>query len=214
MSRWPEAFTLFDKHAPRELTRRWGIMAEPMSARVAVSLLSLLTLACTAKPPESDAPTSSAQPVDGEREGEPANQSEIEQNDELPEPESETGDQIGPASDSDAKLQRGTIELSQFRTTLTVEKGAELHYSFNSHGSVGYGADYSIASPTIVRYVRTDMDYAHPEKMKAGMSGADEATGTFVFEARAVGSTTLRVTEDFRGEIELEVEYSITVVDP
>ena len=62
--------------------------------------------------------------------------------------------------------------------------------------------------------VRTDLHYAHPKKAAAGMPGADEATGTFVWKAKAAGTGTLHVTTLFRGTAEQELDYTITVVDP
>ena len=73
------------------------------------------------------------------------------------------------------------------------------------------GAAYALSKGA---HVRTDMQYEQSEQERAGKTGADAATGTFVFQASAPGSSTLRVTELFRGETQLEVEYAITVVDP
>lgn len=105
----------------------------------------------------------------------------------------------------------GAMKLSHFETTLTIKTGTTLSYSFKSHASVGYGAEFEIGDPNVLRHLRTDTDYEQSEQERAGKTGADAATGTFVFEAAAPGTSTLKVAEKFRGSTELEVNYTITV---
>lgn len=114
---------------------------------------------------------------------------------------------------ADESAQKSLIQLSQFETTLTVETGTELHYSFKSHGSVGFGADFEVGDPTVLEHVRTDIAYEQSEQERAGKTGADAATETFVFTAKAPGTSTLKITELFRGDPQLALEYTITVVD-
>jgi len=162
----------------------------PRMIRHLASLPLLLALACTptAEITEQPSTTTAAQPS-----------STTEQ-------PSTTGE---PSADK--PVEGGPVSLSQFETTLTVATGTELRYSFKSHASVGFGAKYEVGDPAVLEYVRTDMDYEQSEAEREGKTGADAATGTFVFKAIAPGSTTLKVTEAFRGDPQLEVEYAITV---
>jgi hypothetical protein len=106
------------------------------------------------------------------------------------------------------------ITLEPFTTEVRAPLGAELRWSFKSHGSVGYAASHAIGDDKVLAYRKTDMAYEHPENAKAGMPGADAATGTFVFEAVGVGTTTLRVDSEFRGAVEQSTTYTITVEAP
>jgi hypothetical protein len=103
------------------------------------------------------------------------------------------------------------VKLSPLERDVTVPVGATLLYSFKSHGSVGYGAIQQVGDSAVVRYVRTDMNYEQPDKVSAGMPGADAATGVFVFEAVAAGTTTVTVDEQFRGTTEQSTTFTITV---
>ncbi|MFO7566417.1 MAG: protease inhibitor I42 family protein [Enhygromyxa sp.] len=106
------------------------------------------------------------------------------------------------------------VQLSPTESTLTVPLETELRYSYKSHASVGYGAKFEIGDPAVLQHLRTDMEYAQSEAERADKDGADGGTATFVFQASAPGSTTLRVMELFRGETEEEIEFALTVVQP
>lgn len=155
------------------------------------SLPCLLALACTptAEITEQPSTTTAAQP-------------------------SSTTDQPSTAAaepSAEQPAEGGPVSLSHVETTLTVATGTELRYSFKSHASVGLGAKYEVGDPAVLEYVRTDMDYEQSEAEREGKTGADAATGTFVFKAIAPGSSTLKVSEVFRGDPQLELEYAITV---
>lgn len=107
--------------------------------------------------------------------------------------------------------QASEVKLSQLEREVTVKVGDTLTYSFKSHGSVGYGAIQQVADAAVVKYVRTDMNYEQPDKVSQGMPGADAATGVFVFEAVAAGTTTVTVEEQFRGTTESSTAFTITV---
>jgi hypothetical protein len=107
--------------------------------------------------------------------------------------------------DGEAKL----VMLSAFDREVSVAVGSTLHYRFQSHGSVGYGAEQRCSDETVVRYVRTDIAYEQSEAERAGKTGADAATGTFVFEAIAPGT----VDELFRGSVERSATFTIVVAE-
>jgi hypothetical protein len=103
------------------------------------------------------------------------------------------------------------VVLSPLEPQVGVAVGTTLHYTFKSHGSVGYGANQRSSDETVVRYVRTDTAYEQSEADRAGKTGADAATGTFVFEAVAPGIATLTIEEVFRGTVEQSTTFTITV---
>ena len=113
-----------------------------------------------------------------------------------------------------AEPSASSIQLSQAETKIEVETGTELRYSFKSHASVGVGAKFEIADPSVLEHLRTDMEYAQSEEERAGKDGADAATATYVFKAKSAGSSSLKITEHLRGKPQQELEFSIKVVDP
>lgn len=102
------------------------------------------------------------------------------------------------------------ITLEPFVTEVRAPLGATLRWSFRSHGSVGYGASHAIGDEAVVRYRETLTEYEQSEVDRA-KPGGDAATGIFVFEAVGVGTTTLRVDNEFRGTVEQSTTYTITV---
>jgi len=92
-----------------------------------------------------------------------------------------------------------------------VTVGTQLTFSFASHGSVGKGGDYSIGDETVVRFVRRDLTYLHPERMGHGMTGGDAASAVFVFEAVKPGKTTVETRKTYRGDVTESTIHEITV---
>ena len=106
----------------------------------------------------------------------------------------------------------GPISLSPLgQSSYTVAPGTTLTWSYESHGSVGKGGSCSSSNEQVVRFVREDIEYDNPEDVEAGMSGADAGRGTVVFESVAAGSAELSCTVEFRGSVEREDSFSITV---
>lgn len=106
------------------------------------------------------------------------------------------------------------VRLSPAEQQVEVAVGTTLLYSFRSHASVGLGGQQSVADEAVVKYVRTDYEYEQSEAERMGKTGADAATGTFVFEAVGVGTTTVTVEELMRGNIEQSATFTITVSEP
>ncbi|KIG19272.1 hypothetical protein DB30_03828 [Enhygromyxa salina] len=106
------------------------------------------------------------------------------------------------------------ITLGDLQTEITAPVGAELYYAYPDHASVGYGAVFEVEDPQIIQHLRTDVAFEQSKADRAGKTGADKATGTFVFKAVAPGTTGLRITRKFRGETEYEAAFTITVVEP
>lgn len=101
------------------------------------------------------------------------------------------------------------MTLSPTQTAVTVAVGTKLLYSFPQWASVGLWAEQKVADETVVRYVRTDEVYAQPEADRP--PGGDSATGTFVFEAVAPGTTTVQIDESDKGTVKQSTTFTITV---
>lgn len=130
-----------------------------------------------------------------------------------PEPDAKPDPVVEP--DAGKPVAPGSIiELEPFQTEVRAPLGATLRWSFRSHGSVGYGASHAIGDAAILAYRTTEMAYEQSEAEREGKTGADAATGTFVFEAIGVGTTTLQVDNEFRGSVEQSTTYTITVEAP
>lgn len=99
--------------------------------------------------------------------------------------------------------------LSQ--TSLEVKKGEQFYYEATVHASVGIHIEYAIDNTEIVVFHHDKMNYKNKEAMEKGMSGADEATQTFVFQAKSSGETTITIKEMFRGKEEQTHVFKITV---
>jgi hypothetical protein len=155
-----------------------------MKSALTVTLLLASTLALGCKKPEPNTETPEPTPVE-------------------PQPgETDDGKAVAPAG--------GEVAITPTDTEVTVELGATLTWSFKSHASVGIGADAAIADPSVLELVRTDTNYEQPGPDRP--PGGDAATGVFVLETRAAGTTTVTFREMFRGEVEREQVVTVTVV--
>jgi hypothetical protein len=94
---------------------------------------------------------------------------------------------------------------------VTVKTGTKLIYSYRLHESVGFGADYQIANPAVLVFLKEDLKYLHPERMKPGWTGGDEAQAVFIFQAKTAGETTLTIRKLFRGKVEETIVYKVVV---
>jgi hypothetical protein len=122
-----------------------------------------------------------------------------------------TGGDAVVEPDSGKPVKADEVTLSPTQAEVTVAVGTTLLYSFKWHASVGQGADQKVADEAVVRYVRMDEAFAQSEEDRAGKPGSDAATGTYVFEAVAPGTTTVQIDETFRGSVEKSTTFTITV---
>jgi len=105
-----------------------------------------------------------------------------------------------------------TFELKPENSDMKVKIGDKLGYSFSEQMSVGYWAEFEIEDENVVRHSGTDTAYNSPERInEPEISGADAARTTFFFEAISSGTSLLIVRNIFRGEIENEYTFRITV---
>lgn len=172
--------------------------------RVWLSLSCVISILACAKPPaESEPPPTDAPLIE---ESQPAQDEETEL-DEPDEPE-----ELDAPDEQAQVVDAKELRLSPLRgSSYIVAPGTTITWSYESHGSVGKGGSCSSSSQMVVRYLREDVDYDNPEKMEAGMSGADGGTATVVFEALAAGSAEITCEVEFRGSVERTDTFSITV---
>jgi hypothetical protein len=97
------------------------------------------------------------------------------------------------------------------KTSLDVQKGDVFYYGGAVHGSVGIAIEYEIANKSIVKFHHDSVDYKNKDAVEKGMSGADEATKIFAFEALQKGETTITINELFRGTVENSFTFKINV---
>ena len=86
------------------------------------------------------------------------------------------------------------------------------YYSFELYESVGITAEYIIDNQLIIDCIERKSEFHSPEKMKKGMTGADSATGIFIFKALKMGKTILTIRHLFRGDTDNEVNILVTVI--
>lgn len=95
---------------------------------------------------------------------------------------------------------------------VTITVGEFITYNYTSHGSVGYESEFDLDKPNILRLQKNEFHYRHPDRVKAGMCGADEAYGTYYFEAVDKGNAVLVFRRMFRGTVEREQHITIKVL--
>ena len=72
--------------------------------------------------------------------------------------------------------------------------------------------EFEIGDESVLRHIRTETEYLHPEKMKyPGWTGGDAEKGTWFFETVGAGKTTLIVKKIFRGTLESKCTVEIVV---
>ncbi|TFG65354.1 MAG: hypothetical protein E4H36_00125 [Spirochaetales bacterium] len=89
--------------------------------------------------------------------------------------------------------------------------GQHLSYTFELYESVGFDADYRISDQSVLAFVERKEKYVNPKQMRQGMTGADDAEGTFVFRTLKPGRATLIILHLFRGDVEKEISFRLTV---
>lgn len=97
-------------------------------------------------------------------------------------------------------LALGYIDIQAAQSPLHLKEGERFFYVYPKWGSVGIGAKYEIEDRTVIEFVGDVLSYDHPQRIKAGMTGADEGTGIFIFKAVKKGRAKLTIRKDFRGE--------------
>ncbi len=112
-----------------------------------------------------------------------------------------------PPEDDPVKL-----ECKGDYTVVNLTIGDEFYYQFHRHGSVGEDAEFIVEDNSIVKHLRTETEYLHPEHMKKpGWTGGDAERGKWFFQALKAGQTDLTINILFRFEIESTCTIKIVV---
>ncbi len=91
----------------------------------------------------------------------------------------------------------------------TIKVGQKISYTYKEHGSVGIGATYEVDNSGVLVYKELIRDYKN--KNREGLTGADEARVTLVFEGLAKGKAVLNVKDMYRGKVQSEAKITVTV---
>lgn len=97
--------------------------------------------------------------------------------------------------------------LKSFDYTLLVNQTALLNMS--EHASVGSTSEVLIHDETILTLVSDEFKYT--KEPKEGMTGADAGSRSYIFKALKTGETTITAKDIYRGKLQSETIYSITV---
>lgn len=104
------------------------------------------------------------------------------------------------------------IECQKDGDVVKLGKDELVSFEFYRHGSVGENMEFEIGNESILKHLRTETEYLHPEKMKyPGWTGGDAEKGTWYFETVGTGATTLAVSKIFRGTLESKCTVKIVV---
>ena len=106
---------------------------------------------------------------------------------------------------------KNITELSDTNTTLTVKTGTLLRYTAGEHNSVGIFSEYAISNEGPVTLIENKQVYLQPERIKQGSLGADEAKRIYTLQAKEKGTSIVTFRQNYRGKIESEVKFTITV---
>jgi hypothetical protein len=69
-------------------------------------------------------------------------------------------------------------------------------------GSVGIDCEYEISDEQILSFMKSEVKYRFPERMKPGWTGGDAAQKGLFFKAKQPGSVILKIHRMFRGHKE------------
>lgn len=99
------------------------------------------------------------------------------------------------------------------KTSVTVKAGTLMSYSGIVHGSVGKWLVYKTEGDEILSVTDEKKEYFYPEKIAAGMKGADKAKLTYIFKALEPGKVILHMIKEYRFEEESRESIEI-IVEP
>jgi hypothetical protein len=103
------------------------------------------------------------------------------------------------------------LNLNKAKKTLTLKVGEKAYFDYTLHASVGLYGSYEISDSTLIKMIQEDVKYDNPNP-PAGMTGADKAVATYIFEAKQTGKAKLIVKQLFRQEEESNLVFRIKVI--
>ncbi|MGQ9682789.1 MAG: hypothetical protein ACUVX9_09655 [Anaerolineae bacterium] len=88
--------------------------------------------------------------------------------------------------------------------TLRVSVGEKLTLDAPLHESVGFTSECISSDPAVVAVEGSSARYRHPDRLRPGITGADEAIQTYSLRALRPGTALITLRRLFRGEMEEE----------
>lgn len=113
-----------------------------------------------------------------------------------------------PSSKNKTKMEIVKIN-SQTQTEYKIKLGQQISYSFREHGSVGISAEYELSDGFVLALKERNKVYSNPDRKH--LAGGDNSTVTLVFEAAEIGTCEIIIKKMFRGKIENELKFKVTV---
>ncbi len=112
---------------------------------------------------------------------------------------------------NDFKPTKDMVSMDGLRGDVTISIGDIVYYAAGVHGSVGYSTSVDQPSGESIEFQKREFVYDDPEN--AGLSGGDEGTEYYLFEAKEAGTSIVTVRNYFRGDLESEFKIKVTVVE-
>ena len=104
------------------------------------------------------------------------------------------------------------VECQRDGEVVNLSKGEVISVEFFRHESVGENTEFTISNESVLKHLRTETEYIHPERMKyPGWTGGDAEKGLWFFEAVETGKTTLSINKILRGIIESKCDIKFVV---
>jgi predicted secreted protein len=97
--------------------------------------------------------------------------------------------------------------LKSFDYTLQINQTALLNMS--EHASVGSTSEVLIQDETILALVSDEFKYT--KEPKEGMTGGDAGSRSYIFKALKTGQTSITAKDIYRGKLQSETIFNITV---
>lgn len=118
-----------------------------------------------------------------------------------------------PKKEKKSKKSKNTMDTISINPLMssdyTIKVGQNISYSYVEHASVGIGGEYSVENSKVLELKDKVRTYNHPEN--SGLAGGDEASIVLLFTGKEKGTTNLTIKKMFRGSVEDEYKFKITV---
>jgi hypothetical protein len=108
--------------------------------------------------------------------------------------------------------ERGNIIKINDLNEVSIKVGDMLSYAYRKHSSVGIRAYHEIDNTDVIVLDENNIEYLYPErKATAGITGADDARGEFLFKAISAGVSTITFIHEYRGDVEKKHVVKVSV---
>lgn len=102
------------------------------------------------------------------------------------------------------------FHLNKAPKKISLKVGQKAYFEYRLHGSVGFFGSYEVSDSTVVKMVQEEVLPDNPN-VPEGMTGADNALATYIFEALKPGTAKITVKQLFRNEVKSKKTLVIQV---